>query len=81
MRNCTAVSSWSSLPPINASFHCPDSWVHYRQRGVYRGRTKALSAGQVTELHRRVSAGEAKAQIAREFGISRETLYQYLRHG
>ncbi len=52
-----------------------------RQRGVYRGRTKVLSAGQVTELHRRVSAGEAKAQIAREFGISRETLYQYLRHG
>ena len=52
-----------------------------RQRGVYRGRTKALSAGQVTEIHRRVSAGDAKAQLAREFGISRETLYQYLRHG
>jgi len=31
MRNCTAVSSWSSLPPINASFHCPDSWVHYNK--------------------------------------------------
>ena len=50
-----------------------------RQRGVYQGRKKILSAGQVTQLRRRVSAGEAKAQIAREFGISRETLYQYLR--
>ena len=27
----------------------------------------------------RVAAGEGKAAVAREFGISRETLYQYLR--
>ncbi|WP_143356278.1 helix-turn-helix domain-containing protein, partial [Escherichia coli] len=27
----------------------------------------------------RVIAGEKKATLAREFGISRETLYQYLR--
>jgi DNA invertase Pin-like site-specific DNA recombinase len=50
-----------------------------RQRGVYQGRKKILSAGQVTQLRRRVSEGEAKAQIARDLGISRETLYQYLR--
>jgi DNA-binding phage protein len=30
-------------------------------------------------LKQRVSAGEKKAALAREFGISRETLYQYLR--
>jgi DNA invertase Pin-like site-specific DNA recombinase len=52
-----------------------------KQRGVYRGRAKALSPDQITELHRRVSEGETKAQIAREFGISRETLYQYIRQG
>ncbi len=52
-----------------------------KQRGVYRGRAKVLSASQITELHRRVSEGEAKAQIARELGISRETLYQYIRRG
>ena len=34
---------------------------------------------RAAELRRRVAAGEAKAQLAREFGISRETLYQYLR--
>jgi len=50
-----------------------------RQRGVYQGRKKALSADQVTELRRRVAAGEAKAHLARAFGISRDTLYHYLR--
>lgn len=44
-----------------------------------RGRKKALSPEKVAELRRRASAGEQKANLAREFGISRETLYQYLR--
>jgi len=50
-----------------------------KQRGAYRGRKKALSDEAVAELHRRVVAGEQKAQVARAYGISRETLYQYLR--
>lgn len=50
-----------------------------KQRGAYRGRKKALADGQVVELHRRVGAGEQKAKLARDFGISRETLYQYLK--
>jgi DNA invertase Pin-like site-specific DNA recombinase len=50
-----------------------------KQRGAYQGRKKALVNNQVIELHRRVSAGEPKAALAREYGISRETLYQYLK--
>jgi len=50
-----------------------------KQRGVYRGRKKALSPEQVAELRQRAAAGEQKAKLAREFGVSRETLYQYLR--
>jgi len=50
-----------------------------RQRGAYRGRKKALAAAQIAALQQRVAAGGNKAQLAREFGISRETLYQYLR--
>jgi len=50
-----------------------------KQRGAYRGRKKALSADQVTALRARAEAGAKKAPLAREFGISRETLYQYLR--
>ena len=50
-----------------------------KQRGAYRGRKRSLNSEQVTELKRRVMAGEQKALIARNFGISRETLYQYLK--
>lgn len=50
-----------------------------KQRGAYRGRQKALAPERVAELRRRAAAGEKKAQLAREFGISRETLYQYLK--
>jgi DNA invertase Pin-like site-specific DNA recombinase len=50
-----------------------------KQRGVYRGRKRALSPDGLADAQRRVNAGDKKAQIARELGISRETLYQYLR--
>jgi DNA invertase Pin-like site-specific DNA recombinase len=46
---------------------------------VYLGRKKALTAETVTDLHARVRKGERKAAIARELGISRQTLYQYLK--
>ena len=51
-----------------------------KQRGAYRGRKKALSTDQVNEVLERVKAGVPKAAIARDLGISRETLYQYLRN-
>jgi DNA invertase Pin-like site-specific DNA recombinase len=50
-----------------------------KQRGVYRGRKPRLTAAQMSVVHQRADAGEPKAQLARELGISRETLYQYLR--
>ena len=48
-------------------------------RGAYRGRKKVLSDQQAAIIKQRAVAGEQKAKLAREFGISRETLYQYLR--
>jgi DNA invertase Pin-like site-specific DNA recombinase len=50
-----------------------------KRHGVYRGRKKALVDNQVVELRRRAGAGEQKSTLAREFGISRETLYQYFK--
>ena len=50
-----------------------------KQRGAYRGRKKSLTAEQVAELKRRVSVGDQKSQVARDLGITRETVYQYLR--
>ena len=50
-----------------------------KKRGAYRGRKKSPSNEQEAELKSRVAAGQPKTQVARDFGISRETLYQYLR--
>jgi DNA invertase Pin-like site-specific DNA recombinase len=50
-----------------------------KARGVYKGGKPKLADEQVLALLTRVQAGEPKAALAREFGISRETLYQYVR--
>ena len=50
-----------------------------KKRGAFKGRKKSLSQAEVAELRQRIAAGMSKAQVAREFGISRQTLYQYLR--
>jgi DNA invertase Pin-like site-specific DNA recombinase len=47
--------------------------------GKYKGRKPTLNIGLITELQSRASLGESKSKLAREFGISRETVYQYLR--
>jgi hypothetical protein len=44
-----------------------------------RSRKKALVDDQVVGRRRRAGAGEQKATLAREFGISCETLHQYLK--
>jgi len=50
-----------------------------KKKGLYKGRKPSLSEEQVEELKTRVQNGEKKTIIAKYFGISRETLYQYLR--
>jgi DNA invertase Pin-like site-specific DNA recombinase len=50
-----------------------------KARGAYRGRKRILSEDRIAELRQRAAAGEPKATLAREFGVSRETVYQYLR--
>ena len=50
-----------------------------KKRGVYKGRKPALLPDQVIALKERISAGDMKSALAREFNISRETLYKYLR--
>ena len=50
-----------------------------KQRGVYTGRKPALTTEQAQQLRERAAAGERKSALAQEFGISRETVYNYLR--
>lgn len=45
---------------------------------VYKGRKPSLSDEKAAELRKRVADGDNKAALAREFGISRATLYTYL---
>ena len=49
-----------------------------KARGAYAGRKPSLTSGQAEALRARAAAGEPKAALAREFGISRQTLYSYL---
>jgi DNA invertase Pin-like site-specific DNA recombinase len=49
-----------------------------KKAGVYKGRRPSLTPERAQELRTRVETGEKRAALAREFGISRETLYQYV---
>ena len=51
-----------------------------QQRGAYKGRKKTLTPERAAELVQRAGNGVPKAACARDYGISRETVYQYLRH-
>ena len=50
-----------------------------KKKGLYKGRRPVLSQEQALDIKQRVDNGEQKTVIAKDFGISRETLYQYLR--
>ncbi len=49
--------------------------------GVYTGRKPALNPEQADQLRARAAAGEPKSLPANEFGVSRETVHNYLRNG
>jgi hypothetical protein len=50
-----------------------------KQRGAYKGRKRILAPGPVAELAHQVAAATPKSELARRYGLSRETAYQYLR--
>lgn len=50
-----------------------------KARGAYRGRRPSLTSQQAQQLRTRAATGESKTALAAEFGVSRETVYQYLR--
>ncbi|MFC8316368.1 recombinase family protein [Gordonia sp. NPDC057258] len=45
--------------------------------GKYKGRKAALTDAQAVDLVKRMNAGESVAALAREFGISRQSVYNY----
>jgi DNA invertase Pin-like site-specific DNA recombinase len=49
-----------------------------KREGTYSGRKPPLTAARAAEFRRRVAEGDSKVTLAREFGISRDTLYRYV---
>ncbi len=52
-----------------------------KKRGAYSGRKRTLTAAQASALLLRVSTGESKTKLAKELGVSRNTIYMYMRRG
>jgi DNA invertase Pin-like site-specific DNA recombinase len=50
-----------------------------KAKGVYTGRKASLNAAQAAELKEMVAAGVAKTQIAKQLGVSRATVYAYMK--
>lgn len=48
-----------------------------KAQGKYKGRKAALNSEQLEELRARRAAGEPVAALAREFGISRQSVYNH----
>ena len=51
-----------------------------KQRGAYKKRKKTLTPERADELVQRAGSGVPKSVLARDYGISREIVYQYLRN-
>ena len=46
-----------------------------KTKGIYKGRRKVVNE---TEICERIESGQTKAQVAREMGVSRMTVYRAL---
>ena len=52
-----------------------------RRAGKYKGRRKALDAEQAKELVELAQSGIPKSDLARTYGVTRQTVYQYVLRG
>lgn len=49
-----------------------------KAKGKYKGRKRALTDSQLVEVRQRIAAGEKKTRIAKDLGVCRQTLHEYL---
>lgn len=50
-----------------------------KKKGIYKGRKKIFTDKQIQSLVMQSNTGKKKSTLAKEFGVSRETIYRYLR--
>ena len=55
-----------------------EGFAQARRRGAYRGRKPVLSRDRLEEVRRLAAAGMGKTALARQFGVSRQTIYTAL---
>ena len=51
-----------------------------KARNVYEGRKPCMNQEQIEKLNGLAKKGIQKTKLAQQFGISRDTLYKYLRN-
>lgn len=49
-----------------------------KKKGIYKGRKPSLSQEQIIQIREKVTLGVPKTMIAKEFNVSRQTIYDYL---
>ena len=49
-----------------------------KEAGKYRGRQSTMTEAQLQMIHERVAAGANKSALAREFGVTRQTIHNVL---
>lgn len=52
-----------------------------KQKGIYKGRKPSLSPEQVKTIQDRIRSGDKVAHIAKDFGVSRQTIYEAIKKG
>ena len=50
-----------------------------KKKRIYRGRKPVLSSSQIPELKQKIAGGFKQTALANQMGISRHTLYKYLK--
>ena len=49
-----------------------------KKKGLYKGRKRSLNPSQIEELKIKISNGNTKTSVAREYKISRRAVYNYI---
>jgi DNA invertase Pin-like site-specific DNA recombinase len=78
------LSPWRCLAQRSARRGTPGAALRQREgialakaAGKYKGRKAALTGEQADELRARLARGESVSGLAREYGISRQSVYNY----
>lgn len=72
------MASFAQLERAIAKERQADGIRAAKERGVYQGRARKLTAEQLREARELIETGVPKAQVARRLDVDRSTLYRAL---